>query len=72
MREGREKGGEREWREGLLGFILVSKTKTSSSNFKVGFSFSYLMNNKYFGFRTSIDVVAGVWIGAAKRWNQMF
>ena len=39
MREGREKGGEREWREGLLGFILVSKTKTSSSNFKVGFSF---------------------------------
>ena len=39
VREGREKGGEREWREGLLGFILVSKTKTSSSNFKVGFSF---------------------------------
>ena len=36
VREGREKGGERE---GLLGFILVSKTKTSSSNFKVRFNF---------------------------------
>ena len=42
VREGSEKGGEREWGEGLLGFILISKTKTLSSNFKLGFIFERL------------------------------
>ena len=67
MREEKESGERGYW---ALSWSL--KLKPHPQILKYVSAFSYLMNNKYFGFRTSIDVVAGVWRGAAKRWNQMF